>query len=147
MSHKEAAEEESDSDSDAESRPSGTLEESSKSKPLQNSPTSLKRSEIKKGKKSLIGIVSQDVVEMVYKDKISDLHLGEWKEVMDACLKRTGAGRSTIYTHMRQKLDALHKTEQELELDLSIPLEEQDPIIKQNLLSKKKRKNDHDLHD
>ncbi|GJU79390.1 hypothetical protein Tco_1276460 [Tanacetum coccineum] len=54
----------------------------------------------------------------------SDLHLGEWKEVMDACLKRTGAGRSTIYTHMRKKLDALPKTEQELELDLSIPLEE-----------------------
>ncbi|GJV25398.1 hypothetical protein Tco_1378093 [Tanacetum coccineum] len=85
------------------------------------------RPKIKKGKKSLIEIVSQEVVEKVYKDKI-----------MDACPKRTGAGWSTIYTHMWQKLNALHKTEQELELDLSKPLEEQDPITKLNLLTKKK---------
>ncbi|GJT83089.1 hypothetical protein Tco_1057431 [Tanacetum coccineum] len=35
----------------------------------------------------------------------------------------------------------------ELELDLSKPLEDQDPILKLNLLAKKKRKNADDLHD
>ncbi|GJS57481.1 hypothetical protein Tco_0652265 [Tanacetum coccineum] len=158
MSHEEEAEEESDSDSDAETRPSGTLEEYSKSKPLTkfthitekgeryqmteeeiNNQKGIKQVvnadavifEIKKGKKYLIKTVGQDVVE----------------KVMDACPKRTGAGWNTIYTHMRQKLDAIYKTKQELELDLSRPLEEQNPIIKLNLFSKKERKNVVDLHD
>ncbi|GKA55111.1 hypothetical protein Tco_0754060 [Tanacetum coccineum] len=48
---------------------------------------------------------------------------------------------------MRQRLDALNKAKAELELYLSKPLEEQDPILKQNLLAKKKRKNVDDLHD
>ncbi|GKC50354.1 hypothetical protein Tco_1073099 [Tanacetum coccineum] len=48
---------------------------------------------------------------------------------------------------MRQKLDALHKVKAELELDLTKPLEEQDHILKLNLLAKKKRKNAEDLHD
>ncbi|GJX48501.1 hypothetical protein Tco_0273691 [Tanacetum coccineum] len=139
MSQEELVEEEYDSDSYAESIPSGTLKESSKSKPLikftyitkkgekyqmteeetktqksieQAVKANVVRSKIKKGKKYLTDIVGQDVVEK-----------------------------------MRQKLDALHKTEQELELDLNRPLEEQDPIIKLNLLAKKKRKNVDDLHD
>ncbi|GJS20174.1 hypothetical protein Tco_0448806 [Tanacetum coccineum] len=144
MSHEEVAEEESDNDSDTNSRPSGTLEESLKHKPLrkftyinengerfqmtqeeienqkcikQAVKANVDRSEIKKGKKDLIDIVGFDVVEKVYKDK------------------------------MRQKLDALYKIEEELELDLSKPLEEQNPMIKMNLLARKKRKNDDDLHD
>ncbi|GKC97386.1 hypothetical protein Tco_1167661 [Tanacetum coccineum] len=79
--------------------------------------------------------------------KASDLHLGEWKEVMDVCPKRTEAGWTTIYTQIRQRLDALHRTEAKLELDLSKTLDEQDPIIKLNLLVEKKRKNVDDLHD
>nr|GEV62404.1 hypothetical protein [Tanacetum cinerariifolium] len=181
MSHEEAVEEESDSDLDAKSRPSGTLEESSKSKPLQNSPTSLKKNVVEMVHKDKVKydkyylmmlnrrvqgkITNYDVLtrgkghinlkvykddglsEIIYNFMISDLHFGEWKDVTNACPKRTRARWSTIYTHMRQKLDAPHKTKQELELVLSIPLEEQDLIIKQNLLTKKKKKNDHDLHD
>ncbi|GJV86605.1 hypothetical protein Tco_1530543, partial [Tanacetum coccineum] len=50
-------------------------------------------SEIKKGKKDLVDLVGLEVVENMYKDK------------------------------MRQRLDALHQTEAELELDLNKPLE------------------------
>ncbi|GKC21492.1 hypothetical protein Tco_1023642 [Tanacetum coccineum] len=63
------------------------------------------------------------------------------KEVIEACPKRTGDGRTTIYTQIRKILDALHKTKAELELDFNKPLGEQDPILKLNLLAKKKRKN------
>nr|GEZ01564.1 hypothetical protein [Tanacetum cinerariifolium] len=66
---------------------------------------------------------------------------------MQACPKRTRFGWTTIYTQMRQRLDALHKTEEELKLDFSKPLDKKDPILKQNLLAKKKRKNADDLHD
>ncbi|GJR61758.1 hypothetical protein Tco_1503920 [Tanacetum coccineum] len=68
-----------------------------------------------------------------------------WSKVIDACPKRTRACWTTIYTQIRQKLNALHKNEQELELDHSKPLKEQDPIIKLNLLAKKKRKHVGDL--
>nr|GEX63434.1 hypothetical protein [Tanacetum cinerariifolium] len=97
MSHEEVAEQESDSDSDTDSRPSSTLEESSKQKPLkkftyinkkgkrfqmyqeeienqkgieQDVKADVSRSKIKKGKKDLIDIVGLDVVEKVYKDKV-----------------------------------------------------------------------------
>ncbi|GJX15483.1 hypothetical protein Tco_0216315 [Tanacetum coccineum] len=159
MSHDEVDEEESGSTSNAESRPFGTLEDSSKSKPL-------KKSEKKKGKKFLIKTLGQDVVAKAHKDKVkydkyhlkmlnrrvqgkitnydmltrgkglinpkvyndddsseiiynfktSDLHVGEWKGMMDACPKRTGVGWSIIYTQIRKKLDDIHKTKQELEL-------------------------------
>ncbi|GJW55011.1 hypothetical protein Tco_0099096 [Tanacetum coccineum] len=144
MSHEEVAKEDSDSDFDAEIRLTG-IEQAVKA--------DVAKSKIKKGKKYLIDIFGHNVVDKVYKDKIinnfkiSDLHLGEWREVMQACPKMTGAGWTTIYTQMRQKLDALHQTEEELELDLSKPLKEQDLIIKMNLLARKKRKNADDLHD
>ncbi|GKB35846.1 hypothetical protein Tco_0880788 [Tanacetum coccineum] len=48
---------------------------------------------------------------------------------------------------MQQKLDDVHKTEHELELDLNRPLKEQDPIIKLNLLVKRKRNNVDDIYD
>ncbi|GKA91533.1 hypothetical protein Tco_0813403 [Tanacetum coccineum] len=66
---------------------------------------------------------------------------------MQTCPKRTGFRWTTIYTKMRQRLDAFHKTKEELELDFSKPLDEQDPILKLNLLAKKKRKDANDLHD
>ncbi|GJR24559.1 hypothetical protein Tco_0973086 [Tanacetum coccineum] len=56
-------------------------------------------------------------------------------------------GHSVVNKVYKDKLDALHQIEAKLELDLSKPLEEQDPIVKLNLLTKKKRKNDDDLHD
>ncbi|GJW73662.1 hypothetical protein Tco_0133032 [Tanacetum coccineum] len=76
----------------------------------------------------------RELVDIVKKT----LELGA-REVMDACPKRTGAGWTTIYSQMRQKLDALYKTKAELELDLSKQLEEQYLFIKLNLLAKKKR--------
>nr|GEV08245.1 hypothetical protein [Tanacetum cinerariifolium] len=85
--------------------------------------------------------------EIIQKFKASDLHLGEWKEVMDACHKRTGAGWTTIFTQMRQRLDALHKAKIKIEVDLTKPLEEQDQILKLNVLAKYKRNNVDDLHD
>ncbi|GJT65957.1 hypothetical protein Tco_1017437 [Tanacetum coccineum] len=48
---------------------------------------------------------------------------------------------------IKKRLDNLHKTKEELELDFSIPLGEQDPLIKLNELAKKKRKHVDDLHD
>ncbi|GJY50556.1 hypothetical protein Tco_0441403 [Tanacetum coccineum] len=143
LSYEEVVEEESESDSDVEISLSA-------------------KSEIKKGKQDLIDLLGLDVVEKMYKDKVymddnsdeiiqnfkaSDLHLGKWKEVIEACPKRNGAGSTTIYTQIRQRFDALHITEAELELDISKPLDGQDHIIKLNFLAKKKRKNVDDLHD
>ncbi|GJV26980.1 hypothetical protein Tco_1383428 [Tanacetum coccineum] len=175
MSHEEVVEI-TDTDSDAESIPTCTLKESSKSKTLTKFTYITKKDVVDKVKydkyclkmlnrRAQGKIINCDVLKRgkdhinlkVYRDdgseeiiqnyKISDLHLGEWKKLMDACPKRTRAGWTTIHAQTRQKPDALHKTEQELELDLSIPLEEQDPIIKLNLLGKKKRKHADDLHD
>ncbi|GJX01818.1 hypothetical protein Tco_0185731 [Tanacetum coccineum] len=118
------------------------------------------KSEINKGKQDLIDLVGLEVVEKMYRDKVkynkyclkmlNGRDLGKItncnmlsrgkgpitlkKEVMHACPKRTGAGWTTIFTQMRQRLDALHKAETELELDLTKPLEEQDPILKLNVL-------------
>nr|GEX53992.1 hypothetical protein [Tanacetum cinerariifolium] len=112
MSHEKVAKEKSNSDSDAETIPSGTLEESSKSKPLTKFTYITKKKVYR----------DDDSEEIIYDFKNSDLHLDKLKEVMDACPKRTEAGWNTIYTHMRQKHDAIHKTKQELELNLSRPL-------------------------
>nr|GFB43813.1 hypothetical protein [Tanacetum cinerariifolium] len=93
MSHEKVAEEKSNSDSDAETIPSGTLEEYSKSKPLTKFTYITKKV-----------YKDDDSEEIIYDFKNSDLHLDKLKE-------------------------------------------EQDPIIKLNLLSKKERKNVDDLHD
>ncbi|GKB63403.1 hypothetical protein Tco_0919589 [Tanacetum coccineum] len=81
------------------------------------------------------------------KGSVNDIHVGEWNEVLDACPKRTGAGWKNIYTQMRQRIDDVNKTTEELELDHSRPLEEQDLIIIFNPLAKRKRKSVSELHD
>ncbi|GJV49505.1 hypothetical protein Tco_1439717, partial [Tanacetum coccineum] len=58
--------------------------------------------------------------------KASDLHLGEWREVMNACLNRTGKGWKIIYEHIQKKMDYIHASKAELGIDLDIPLSEQD---------------------
>ncbi|GJS51678.1 hypothetical protein Tco_0625040 [Tanacetum coccineum] len=124
MSHEKVAEEMTDTHSDTKSRPTGTLEESTQSKPLTKftyiteKGENVKLSNMTQEKSIQLIIVVQDVSWV-------DYHL----------------------SRIRKKLDALHKIEQELELDLSKPLEEQDPIIKLDLLIKKKRKHVDDLHD
>ncbi|GJZ26005.1 hypothetical protein Tco_0570258 [Tanacetum coccineum] len=173
--------EESDSDSDAESRPSAILEELSKSKPLKKftyiteidvvekvykdkvkydkyclkmlnrrAKGKITKCDVRTRGKSPINLkVYKDngSIEIIYNFKVSDLHVREWKEVLDGCPKRNGASWNIIYTQMRKKVDDINKTKQELELDLSCPLEEKDPVIKLNLFAKRKRKNVDDLHD
>ncbi|GJT97147.1 retrovirus-related pol polyprotein from transposon TNT 1-94 [Tanacetum coccineum] len=85
--------------------------------------------------------------EVISNFKASDLHLGEWREVVKACPNRKRKGWSTIYEQIQTRMDYLHKIEAELGIHLDIPLSKQDPLDKLNDLAKKKRKNAYDIHD
>ncbi|GKB82702.1 hypothetical protein Tco_0949597 [Tanacetum coccineum] len=85
--------------------------------------------------------------EVIPNFKASDLHLGEWREVVKACSNRTGKGWKTIYGQIQTRMDYLHTIEVELGINLDIPLSEQDPLEKLNDLAKKKRKHADDIHD
>ncbi|GKD64973.1 hypothetical protein Tco_1307081, partial [Tanacetum coccineum] len=54
--------------------------------------------------------------------KASDLHLSKWREVMQVCPKRTRARWTTIYGQIQTRMENLHKTEQELEIDFNKPI-------------------------
>ncbi|GJZ69698.1 reverse transcriptase domain-containing protein [Tanacetum coccineum] len=60
--------------------------------------------------------------EVIPKFKTSDLHLGEWREVMNACPNRTIKGWKIIYGQIQKKMDNNHDTEVELGINLDIPL-------------------------
>nr|GEU31566.1 hypothetical protein [Tanacetum cinerariifolium] len=79
--------------------------------------------------------------------KASDLHHGEWREIMKACPNRTGKGWKTIYGQIKKRMDYLRTTESELGINLDIPLSEQDPLNKLNDLANKKRKHVDDIRD
>ncbi|GJV37952.1 hypothetical protein Tco_1410429 [Tanacetum coccineum] len=85
--------------------------------------------------------------EIIPNFKASDLHLGEWREVMKACPNRTGKGWETIYKQIGTRMDYIHTTEAELGINLDIPLSKQDPLDKLNDLANKKRKHADDIHD
>ncbi|GJW33665.1 hypothetical protein Tco_0053697, partial [Tanacetum coccineum] len=85
--------------------------------------------------------------EIIPNFKASDLHLGEWREVMKACPNRTGKGWETIYKQICTRMVYIHTTEAELGINLDIPLRKQDPLDKLNDLANKKRKHDDDIHD
>ncbi|GKB24077.1 hypothetical protein Tco_0863478 [Tanacetum coccineum] len=137
--------EESKSNSNAKIRLLGSLVASSKQKPLkkfaytneqgetfqmtkeeiknqkgieQAVKADVAKSKIKKIKQNMIDLIGLEVVQRMYRDKASNLHLEEWKEAMQAYPNRTGFGWTTIYTQMKQRLDALHKTKEELEVDV-----------------------------
>ncbi|GKD80022.1 hypothetical protein Tco_1342643, partial [Tanacetum coccineum] len=83
-------------------------------------------------KEELIDLLGPDVVnrkddtsEIIPKFKASDLHLGEWREVVKACTNKKA----------------------ELGINLDRPLSEQDPLDKLNDLTNKKRKHADDIHD
>ncbi|GJT43679.1 hypothetical protein Tco_0952394 [Tanacetum coccineum] len=78
--------------------------------------------------------------------KSSDLHTGEWREVVNACPNRKEKGCSTIYEQIQTRIDYLYETEAELGIDLDKPLSEQDPLDKLNDLKKMRRKNVDDIH-
>ncbi|GJW17708.1 hypothetical protein Tco_0025144 [Tanacetum coccineum] len=85
--------------------------------------------------------------EIIPNFKASDLHLGEWREVMKACPNRTGKGWETIYKQIGIRMDYIHTTKAELGINLDIPLSKQDPLGKLNDLANKKRKHADDIHD
>ncbi|GJU05271.1 hypothetical protein Tco_1121701 [Tanacetum coccineum] len=85
--------------------------------------------------------------EIIPNFKASDLHLGEWREVMKACPNRTGKGWETIYKQIGTRMDYIHMTKAELGINLDIPLSKQDPLDKLNDLVNKKRKHADDIHD
>ncbi|GJS94802.1 hypothetical protein Tco_0801770 [Tanacetum coccineum] len=85
--------------------------------------------------------------EIIPNFKASDLHLGEWREVMKACPNRIGKGWETIYKQIGTRIDYIHTTEAELGINLDIPLSKQYPLEKLNDLEKKKRKHADDIHD
>ncbi|GKA86817.1 hypothetical protein Tco_0808528 [Tanacetum coccineum] len=60
--------------------------------------------------------------EVIPNFKASDLHLGEWREVVKACPNRTRKGWKTIYGQIQTRMDYLHTTEAELGINLDIPL-------------------------
>ncbi|GJW65976.1 hypothetical protein Tco_0117860 [Tanacetum coccineum] len=84
--------------------------------------------------------------EIIPNFKASDLHLGEWREVTNACPNRTGKGWTTIY-EIRTRMDYIHTTEAKLGINLDIPLSELDPLDKLNDHANKKRKHVDDIHD
>ncbi|GJY51720.1 hypothetical protein Tco_0442567 [Tanacetum coccineum] len=85
--------------------------------------------------------------EIIPNFKASDLHLGEWRGVMNACPNKTGKGWITNYDQIRTRMDYIHITETKLDINLDIPLSEQDPLDKLNDLANKKRKHADDIHD
>ncbi|GJY78393.1 hypothetical protein Tco_0484194, partial [Tanacetum coccineum] len=101
----------------------------------------------KKGPITLKVYREDDTSEIIPNFKASDLHLGEWREVMKACLKRTGKGWEIIYKQIGTRMDYIHTTEVELGINLDIPLSKHDPLDKLNDLANKKRKHADDIHD
>ncbi|GJW25590.1 hypothetical protein Tco_0039401 [Tanacetum coccineum] len=125
----------------------------------------LAKKEVELGREELVDLLGINVVTSTYKSKLkydkycdkmlnrralgkitnydaNDLHLSEWREVMNVCPKRTGARWTTIYSQIQTRMENLYKIEAELELDFSKPLGKQDPIMKLNDLAKKKSKHD-----
>ncbi|GKE20121.1 hypothetical protein Tco_1431633, partial [Tanacetum coccineum] len=85
--------------------------------------------------------------EIIPNFKANYLHLSEWREVVQDCSKRTGAEWNNIFSQIQTRMDYLHKTEAELEIDFNKPLSKQNPLDKLNDLARKKRKHADDIHD
>ncbi|GJU96973.1 hypothetical protein Tco_1326244 [Tanacetum coccineum] len=85
--------------------------------------------------------------EVISNLMVSDLHLVEWRKVIQACQDKSEKGWKTIYDLVKTRLDQLTQTEQELKIDLNKPLKEHDPLNELNELANKKRKRTSDLKD
>nr|GEU82777.1 hypothetical protein [Tanacetum cinerariifolium] len=79
---------------------------------------------ISKGKGPITLMVYKEdgSIETIPKFKANDLHLVKWREVMHVCSKRTEAGWNTIFSNIQTRMENLHKTKQELEIDFTQPL-------------------------
>ncbi|GJW33389.1 hypothetical protein Tco_0053421 [Tanacetum coccineum] len=85
--------------------------------------------------------------EVILNFKVSDLHLAEWREVVQACPDRKEKGWKTIYGLIKTRMEYLNQTKKELNIDFNKPLKEQDPLNELNDLANKKRKRTDDLKD
>ncbi|GJV12496.1 hypothetical protein Tco_1354037 [Tanacetum coccineum] len=101
----------------------------------------------KKGPITLKVYKDDSTSEIIPNFKASDLHLVEWREVIEACPKRTIKGWEIIYKQIGTRMDYIHTTKAELGINLDIPLSKQDPFDKLNDLANKKRKHADDIHD
>ncbi|GJW20476.1 hypothetical protein Tco_0031098 [Tanacetum coccineum] len=86
-------------------------------------------------------------IELIPNVKVSDLHLAEWREVVQACPDRKEKGWKNIYGLIKTRMEYLNQTEKELKIDFNKPLKEQDPLNELNDLADKKRKRTGDLKD
>nr|GEV15192.1 Toll/interleukin-1 receptor (TIR) domain-containing protein [Tanacetum cinerariifolium] len=94
---------------------------------------------IRKGPITLKVYREDGTSEIIPNFKASDLHLSEWREVVQDCSKRTRAGWNTIFSQIQTRMDYLHKTKVELEIDFNKPLSEQDTILKLNVKKKEEK--------
>ncbi|GKA65209.1 hypothetical protein Tco_0764916 [Tanacetum coccineum] len=86
-------------------------------------------------------------IEVISNVKVSDLHLAEWREVVQACPDRKEKGWKTIYGLIKTRMEYLDQTKKELKIDFKKPLKEQDPLNELNDLANKKRKRTGDSTD
>ncbi|GJU71855.1 hypothetical protein Tco_1263260 [Tanacetum coccineum] len=86
-------------------------------------------------------------IKVISNVKVSDLHLAEWREVVQACPDRKEKGWKTIYGLIKTRMEYLDQTEKELKIDFNKPLKEQDPLNELNDLANKKRKRTGDSTD
>ncbi|GKF31029.1 hypothetical protein Tco_0100827, partial [Tanacetum coccineum] len=76
-------------------------------------------------------------IEFIANFKFSDLHLAEWREVVQACPGRKEKGWKTIYGLIKTRREYLDQTEKELKIDFNKPLKEQDTLNELNDLANK----------
>ncbi|GKA26512.1 hypothetical protein Tco_0712621 [Tanacetum coccineum] len=98
-----------------------------------------------KGPISLEVYREDGTIEVIANFKVSDLHLAEWREVVQAYPDRKEKGWKTIYGLIKTRMEYLDQTERELKIDFNKPLKEQDPLNELNELTNKKRKRTSDL--
>nr|GEU83818.1 hypothetical protein [Tanacetum cinerariifolium] len=79
--------------------------------------------------------------------KVNDLHLAEWREVVQACPDRKEKGWKTIYRLIKTRMKYLDQTKKELKIDFNKSLKEQDTLNELNDLANKKRKRTGDSTD
>ncbi|GKD36754.1 hypothetical protein Tco_1256961, partial [Tanacetum coccineum] len=85
-----------------------------------------------KGPITLQVYMEDRTVEVISNVKVSDLHLAEWKEAVQACPDRKEKGWKTIYGLIKTRMEYLDQTEKELKIDFNKPLKEQDPLNELN---------------
>ncbi|GJV05487.1 hypothetical protein Tco_1343143 [Tanacetum coccineum] len=151
MSSKDAEEVSTESESDDETtHVPGSMVEYSKKKELK------KRAKLRitnydiltrKGPITLKVYREDDTSEIIPEFKASDLHLGEWREIVTACPNKKGKGWTSIYKQTQERIDYLRTTEGEQGINLDRPLSEQDPLDRLNDMENKKRKHTNDIHD